>query len=298
MKKLLALSLALNTVLVVSLAVTTPSANSGSPTPDGARANGDANCDGDVDMSDAVFILNWLFLGANNGPCPLAEPTELRDRVAELEGQLVDRDTQLADLQDQLGQVQAQLEETQGQLEETEGELATCRDRVTTRLPTTGQTICYDTAGNIVNCASSEWPGQDGYYQSGCPLEGRFVDNDDGTILDTCTGLLWQKVPVSRDWQGALHYCEDLELGEYSDWRLPNVLELVTLVDYAGGLCNGPGVDTIHTAFGMERYGTTWTSTTTACSPDFAWYVQFHEGEIGRQVPKTLARWVRAVRGP
>ena len=60
-------------------------------------------------------------------------------------------------------------------------------------LPATGQTTCYDTEGNVINCGSAEWPGQDGFYQAGCPSAGRFVDNGDGTVTDSCTGLVWQK---------------------------------------------------------------------------------------------------------
>lgn len=51
-----------------------------------------------------------------------------------------------------------------------------------------------------------------------------FTDNNDGTISDRATGLMWQKSDdgVGRDWKNALAYSENLTLAGYGDWRLPN----------------------------------------------------------------------------
>lgn len=107
-------------------------------------------------------------------------------------------------------------------------------------LPDTGQALCYDSAGNVIDCASENWPGQDGYYASGCPPEGRFTDNGDGTVTDNCTGLMWQQATAELSgggllevpWQGALQFCEALEFAGHADWRLPNARELESVVDY------------------------------------------------------------------
>lgn len=112
-------------------------------------------------------------------------------------------------------------------------------------LPATGQTRCYDPLGNLVDCASLAYPGQDGFYQLGCPMEGRFVNMGDGTVTDRCTGLMWQKetAPGMYTWQAALKYCEKLALAGHTDWRLPNIREasehhgLRTL-----WACPGPGL--------------------------------------------------------
>jgi hypothetical protein len=82
--------------------------------------------------------------------------------------------------------------------------------------------------------------GQDGQSQIGCPIEGRYVDNGDGTITDLCTGLMWQEAVAAVDgddygratWQGALRYARDLDLAGYDDWRLPNVHESVFTLDW------------------------------------------------------------------
>lgn len=61
-----------------------------------------------------------------------------------------------------------------------------------------------------------------------------FVDNKNKTVSDKATGLMWQKEDSKSgmDWRGALKYCEDLRLGGYADWRLPNAKELQSIVDY------------------------------------------------------------------
>lgn len=73
--------------------------------------------------------------------------------------------------------------------------------------------------------------------------ENDFVDNGDGTVTDTSTGLMWQKV-TPRDiytWEAALTYCETLELAHYEDWRLPTRNELQSIVKYD---TSDPAIDT------------------------------------------------------
>jgi len=61
-----------------------------------------------------------------------------------------------------------------------------------------------------------------------------YGDNGDGTISDLATGLMWQQADdgISRDWENALAYAENLNLGGFTDWRLPNAKELQSIVDY------------------------------------------------------------------
>ncbi len=111
-------------------------------------------------------------------------------------------------------------------------------------LPDTGQTTCYDQALAVVDCATSPDAGQDGAYDTGCSSVGRFVNNLDGTVTDLCTGLMWQQDTADTngdglhdyadgsDWFNALAYCENLSMAGKSDWRLPNVRELKSIVDY------------------------------------------------------------------
>jgi len=107
-------------------------------------------------------------------------------------------------------------------------------------IPKTGQTnVCYDNSGNVIDCAGT---GQDGEYQKGFLWpEPRFTDHEDGTVTDNFTGLMWTKnanLPgCSKNWQEALDYVAEMNTDKYenfgyTDWRLPNVRELHSLIDF------------------------------------------------------------------
>jgi len=104
----------------------------------------------------------------------------------------------------------------------------------TAPVPKTGQTLVFA-------------QGDDGDLQKGVPWpEPRFTDNDDGTVRDNLTGLIWIKSPEScpgggnGGWEDALQKANNLADGECGltdgsqpgDWRLPNVRELQSLIDY------------------------------------------------------------------
>lgn len=61
-----------------------------------------------------------------------------------------------------------------------------------------------------------------------------FKDNGNGTITDNATGLMWMQndngSPVL--WENSLSYAENFSYAGYSDWRLPDVKELQSLIDY------------------------------------------------------------------
>ena len=228
--------------------------------------NGDVNGSGKIDLADAIYLLGYLFA---NGPEPAAIACD-----------------------------------------------SCCTQQTGGAVPATGQTRCY---GYVVEqglaevpCDSTEYPGQDGFYQTGCPMAGRFTDNRDGTVTDDCTGLMWQKETadvngdgqISPDWDGgdivlwqqALQYCEDLELAGRDDWRLPNVRELQSIMDYGR---YSPAIDPV---FGAES-GRYWSSSTFAFYPALAWCVDFCYGIVAstdvRCNPNDVCnlRYVRAVRG-
>lgn len=145
------------------------------------------------------------------------------------------------------------------------------------RLVKTGQRQCFDSFGNVINGAGS---GQDGDVQAGVPYPApRFVDNGNGTILDKLTGLTWLKNgnPFGwRRWQQALDDCNNLRDGykgltddsQPGDWRLPNVKEFESLIDY------GNFAPSIPTGHPFENVGPTsyWTSTTVSSAPSQAMF--------------------------
>lgn len=98
-----------------------------------------------------------------------------------------------------------------------------------------------------------------------------FVDNGDGTITDNATGLMWQQADdgTTRDWENSLLYAEDLTLGGYSDWRMPNAKELHSILDYTRcpDVTNSPAIDPLFSCTSFNdpsgaagQYGYYWTS--------------------------------------
>ncbi len=158
-------------------------------------------------------------------------------------------------------------------------------------LPDTGQTTCYDEAGLVVNCETGDCFGQDGFKATGCPTAGRFVDNMDGTVMDTCSGLMWQQDTGNDgnalNWCSALDYCESLDFAGHTDWRMPNVRELQSIADYQ---LFDPAIDSLFGALSSFY----WSSTSYAEFPAVAWLVVFSFGGGNEGSGRRLARAVRS----
>jgi len=75
-------------------------------------------------------------------------------------------------------------------------------------------------------------------------------------------------------WLDAITACEGLTYAGFTDWRLPNVRELMSIVDY--GAAVEPRINT--TAFPATDLGAHWTSTTYVPSTSYAWIVEFSLG--------------------
>lgn len=99
-----------------------------------------------------------------------------------------------------------------------------------------------------------------------------FVDNNDETITDLATGLMWQQQDSAVDMnsQDALDYAENLDQADYTDWRLPNAKELHSILDYSRSpaTTNSPAINALFfsTAItdegGNANFPFYWTSTT------------------------------------
>lgn len=120
--------------------------------------------------------------------------------------------------------------------------------------------------------------------------ENNFYDNGDGTIDDLNTGLTWQQDSLPYNWQGALAYCENLTLAQHSDWRLPNIYELLTLLDH-----NKADL-AINSDFYSSTAATSYWSSTSIHLTLRAWVVSFDSGRIKAE-DKQGNYYVRAVRG-
>lgn len=110
-----------------------------------------------------------------------------------------------------------------------------------------------------------------------------FKDNDDGTITDRATGLTWMQVDSGHlkagkkgdgrlTWPKALEWAETLTYAGRSDWRLPSVKELQSIVDYTRSPDTTKSaainpifkVTRIKNEGGKQDYAFYWTSTTHA----------------------------------
>lgn len=149
-------------------------------------------------------------------------------------------------------------------------------------VPKTGQTTPSDTGTDGALRKGVAWPTP------------RFTDNNNGTVTDNLTKLIWMKnagVIGLQTWDDALSIAATLGNGTYDltdgsnqgDWRLPNLRELQSLVDIAfsnPALPNtmGTGVWEEGTPFQGVQSDSYWSSSTAAGSPTTAWYVFFYDG--------------------
>ena len=113
------------------------------------------------------------------------------------------------------------------------------------------------------------------------------------TIRDRSTGLVWQQGDVSADsdWESATDYCEGLVHETMLDWRLPNVKELASIIDYTDSTA-----PIISTDFTNRTTHVCWAATNLESSPDSAWMVDFDSGSISTNT-KSGTQNVRCVRG-
>ena len=132
----------------------------------------------------------------------------------------------------------------------------------------TGQTTCYNNWGEITCPAEGEdFYGQSSQYAAnGTCVNRDFSLNDsvenEPTVFDNNTGLEWQKnfsTATLFSMNAAIDHCENLEYGGHSDWRLPTLYEMSTLLDYSQGKLASLNADTSYlwtSTFTSEDFGT------------------------------------------
>ncbi len=189
----------------------------------------------------------------------------------------------------------------------------------------TGQTLCYDEDGVQRDCIGT---GEDGEHQNGVAWPNpRFTDKSDGTVIDNLNGLIWLKDAnciatnypgFDNDltegdgrvtWQHALDFVAEINDGTYpicgagaTDWRLPNINELISLVhkgysDPAVPNTAGTGKWSEGDLFAdvrSDRYY--WSSSSLSYYTAYAWSVDFFEGYV-YDYNKSSVGYVWTVRG-
>lgn len=167
---------------------------------------------------------------------------------------------------------------------------------IETGLPKTGQETEYQA-------------GDDGTYEAGW-LRGRLNANNktrfstktiggDLIVLDRATGLIWAadgnaagcNNGAQDTWVNSISYANALTFAGFTDWRLPNVQELNSLVDYFAG---SPTINT--SFFPNTKTGAYWTGTTYMPNTLVAWQVGFNIGNTVNWNAKTTVAYLRCVR--
>ncbi len=97
----------------------------------------------------------------------------------------------------------------------------------------TGQEKCFNNDREI-SCQSKDgdFYGQDGNFRG---IQPSYRDNGDGTVTDSNTGLMWQKDHGAKMTFGeAVSGAASCRTGGYTDWRLPTIKELYSLINFNG----------------------------------------------------------------
>jgi len=144
----------------------------------------------------------------------------------------------------------------------------------------TGQTLCYNSRGEVVQCAGT---GQDADAAPGIPWPQPRFEATGETVEDRLTGLEWTRKANFTDfpvqWIEAMHVIRQMNhdaFGGHRDWHLPNRRELRSLISYQTRDPALPRPHPFHDVF----LGWYWTSTTAAINPAFSWYLHLEGGRM------------------
>jgi hypothetical protein len=144
----------------------------------------------------------------------------------------------------------------------------------------TGQKVCFDDRGMIIDCHDT---GQDGEMQAGWKFtKARFTEGKQ-TIHDNSTGLTWLRdANVHKDmmdWNSAFALTSkmnsEIACG-YNDWRVPNIIELDSLTDMGQ---HSPALSAGHPFNNVQEFY--WSSTTSMYDLNYAWVLYMVDGAVG-----------------
>lgn len=174
--------------------------------------------------------------------------------------------------------------------------MKTCQLVLSRLLPKTGQIDVYQA-------------GDDGTYQAGW-WRGKTVANNrtrfiaktiggDDVVIDRATGLMWAADGTAAGcnngstitWSNAIIYAEGLTFAGFSDWRLPNIIELFSILNF-----NYFNPVILEPPFNNTKTNYYCSNTTYKDIPAAAWYVNFSYGTTTYR-PKTTPYYLRCVRG-
>ncbi|MGB5156093.1 DUF1566 domain-containing protein [Desulfobacterium sp. N47] len=153
-------------------------------------------------------------------------------------------------------------------------------DTTGTKIFQTGQRLCYDESGDIIDCADT---GQDGEFQSGAYInKSRFKENTD-FVYDNAINLVWLKNADINgdmmDWKSAFDFVKKMNkesMYGYNDWRLPDIYELESLTDMNR---HSPALPAGNPFINIKEFY--WSSTTSMYDTQYAWALYLRDGAVG-----------------
>jgi len=119
----------------------------------------------------------------------------------------------------------------------------------------------------------------------------RFIKNEDGTVIDKKTGLMWGPAlsfKLAKD--AGPKACAECKVGGHTDWRVPTVEEYCSIINRKK---RNPCVDT--EIFPDTKSDWYWTCEDYADDSGVAWVVNFYNGNVFSDV-ETYGYYVRPVR--
>jgi AAA ATPase containing von Willebrand factor type A (vWA) domain len=146
----------------------------------------------------------------------------------------------------------------------------------------TGQTSCYNASSSMTcpSSSSADFYGQDAQYTSECTAQSFSASSN--VVVDNNTGLTWEKSPSTDTytWDNRDIHCNELNNSNYggkSNWRVPNPLELLTIVNNS---TSNPATNSNFTGMPTSDSTYLWTNneykggTSNAYyfSPSYGWY--------------------------
>lgn len=134
----------------------------------------------------------------------------------------------------------------------------------------------------------------DYYYKKGkTKAYSEIVEGSERAVEENSTKLVWQKEDddIARDWDSAVSYCENLTYIGKSNWRLPNIEELMFLTNKSK---NNPSINSNY--FTNTKSSKYWSATTLVGDDNYAWIVDFSDGDDSWLNKKDYQLYVRCVR--
>ena len=163
-------------------------------------------------------------------------------------------------------------------------------------LPKTGQSTQYK-FGDDATYQAGWWRGKT-VATNRTRFIAKTIGGDD-VVIDLATGLMWAadgneagcNNGTDLSWDAGITYANALDFAGFTDWRVPNIKELISIHDYS---IDVPALQ--EPPFSNTKTETYWASTTLNPQTTWAWAVNADDG-LTEQHSKLIPKYLRCVRG-